>query len=115
MPGIKPANFVISPPNALTYQASVALRIGRRQVDVMEAVDLGILDDFDQRAPGIFDEGELDRAFLLDARDDLDAGVCQLLHLGVDVLVREADVVDRAADAAGKAFWPLKNRKLVSP
>ena len=62
--------------------------IGRRQVDVMEAADLRILDDFDQGRPGIVDEGVADRAVLLDPRDDSHAVAGEPLH-GVSMFAYE--------------------------
>ena len=75
-------------------------RIRTAQVDVMQAEQLGILHHFDARAPGILDEPKLeDAGTSRTGCDDLDARRLELLHLGVEIGEREADVIDRAARA----------------
>jgi len=75
-------------------------RVGRAQVDVVEAERFGILHDLDPDAPWIFDESQLEEpGHVAHRRDDLDAGRFELFHLRVEVGEREADVIDGRARA----------------
>ena len=88
------------PPNLSSSQVIVLLRIRRAQVHVMQAEQLRILHDLDARAPRILEEGQLEQLrHVAHRRRHLDAGGLPLLHLGVEIGNREADVIDGAAGA----------------
>src|SRR5689334_19021787 len=69
-------------------------------MDVMQSEFLRVLYNLDSCAPGILYESCFEQAFdITSGRDDFDSGSFELLHLGVEVRDRKADVVQPASGA----------------
>src|ERR1700676_5696071 len=69
-------------------------------MDVVQAELVRILYHLDARAPGVFDERELEKAgSFARRRDNLDARRFEFLHLHVEVGEGETNVIDDASAA----------------
>src|ERR1700704_6648810 len=69
-------------------------------MDVVESELFGILNHLDLGSPQIFDEAKLEESrCVLGRRQYLRAARREVLHPGVEIGVRQADVIDDAANA----------------